>query len=422
MSGAEKRAEILIVNQHGENRGDEAAMRAMIEGLDQTLGGARFTVVVQFQNTSLTLPFDEDVTLLQMKMSYLHFLGLVVYAMLRRVGISLRFLLAGEARRIIGAYETADLVLSAPGGPYFGDIYANHEIVHWFYIWLGRIYARPMLLYATSAGPFEIRWLNRVRRHLYRAFRVLCVRENISRGHLHALLGEDTSVTVTADSALQQVVPPRDRHEYFTGEKAHLASRFLVAVSAIQYRFPRATDPAAAQAAYEATLLECLEHLHARKDCHFLLFPQLYGGAHSDIPFLESLRARLPGDASLEIVSQEYDSNTQRQLFGMCDLCIASRYHPQIFAASAAVPGICIYYEHKARGFMEALGMQEFAFDISDLDATRLRECLDHCLEARDALSQRLREGIPKLRDRAAETTRLAAALYRDTQAQRPHS
>ncbi|MEM9760047.1 MAG: hypothetical protein AAF933_12480, partial [Pseudomonadota bacterium] len=126
MNSAGTRPEILIVNQHGENRGDEAAMRAMIEGLDRDLGGARFTVVVQFQDTSLDLRFDEDVTLLQMKMSYLHFLGLVVYALLRRVGVSLRVLLAGEARRIIEAFETADLVLSAPGGPYFGDIYANH--------------------------------------------------------------------------------------------------------------------------------------------------------------------------------------------------------------------------------------------------------------------------------------------------------
>ncbi|MEM6774818.1 MAG: polysaccharide pyruvyl transferase family protein, partial [Pseudomonadota bacterium] len=392
-------------------RGDEAAMRAMIEGLDRDLGGARFTVVVQFQDTSLDLRFDEDVTLLQMKMSYLHFLGLVVYALLRRVGVSLRVLLAGEARRIIEAFETADLVLSAPGGPYFGDIYANHEIVHWFYIWLGRIYRRPMLLYAPSAGPFEIRWLNRVRRHLYRAFRVLCVREDISRGHLHALLGEDTPVTVTADSALQQTVAPKDRREYFVGQRAPLAQKYLVVVSAIQYRFPLATDPAAAQSDYESALLACLEHLNARKDCHFLLFPQLYGSAHSDVPFLESLRSRMPVGASSEIVSQDWDSNAQRQLIGMCDLCIASRYHPQIFAASATVPGICIYYEHKARGFMEALGMQDFAFDIGDLHSATLLQALDRCLQERDALLQRLREGIPPLRERSAETTRLAVAL-----------
>ncbi len=413
MSGSEDRASILIVNQHGENRGDEAAMRAMIAGLDQELGGARFTVVVQFQDTSLTLPFDEDVTLLQMKMSYLRFLGLVAYAMLRRLGISLRVLLVGDARRIIEAYETADLVLSAPGGPYFGDIYSNHEIVHWFYVWLGRVYARPMLLYAPSAGPFKIRWLNVVRRNLYRAFSVLCVREDISRGHLHGLLGKDTPVVVTADSALQQVVTPRDRRDYFTGQREPLGRRYLVAVSTIQYRFPQATDPAAAQARYEAALLDCLEHLHSREDCHFLLFPQLYGSAHSDVPFLESLRDRMPADASSEIVSQDYDSNTQRQLIGMCDLCIASRYHPQIFAASSTVPGICIYYEHKARGFMEALGMQDFAFDIRDLHSDRLRESLDRCLDERGALLQRLQQGIPRLRDRAAETTRLAARLVR---------
>src|SRR6056297_2731145 len=173
------RKTVLVINQHGENRGDEAAMRAMIGEIEKALDGARFTIIVQFQDTSLQLPFSEDVTLLHMKMPYSHFLGLVIHAGLRRIGLQLGFLLTESTRQIIRAYEHADIVLSAPGGPYFGDIYHNHEIVHWFYVWMAHVHERPLFLYAPSAGPFKIGWLNAVRRYLFRKFDTLCVREEI---------------------------------------------------------------------------------------------------------------------------------------------------------------------------------------------------------------------------------------------------
>ena len=388
-------------------------MRAMIDGLERTLGGARYTLIVQFQDTSLQLPFKEDVTLLHMKMPYSHFLGLVLYSVFRWLGLRVPFLLSDDTGKIIRSYEQADMVMSAPGGPYFGDIYHRHEIVHWFYVWLAHVYRKPLFLYAPSAGPFRIRWLNAIRRYLYRKFDVLCVREEISRDHLAKLLGEDADIHVTADSAIQQYIEPGRREEYFTGERSALADRYLVAVSAIQYRFPGEQDPAAAQARYTDILMQCLHHLDSRKDCHFLFIPQLYGAAHSDVPYLESLAGRLPEGASFEIVDPSLDSEAQRRIFGMADLCIASRYHPQIFAATAGVPGICIYYEHKAQGFMSFLGLDDFAFDIRKLDAGRMCERLDEVLERREQLVAHIRERIGPIRERSGRTSELAAGLCR---------
>lgn len=388
-------------------------MRAMIDGLERALGGARYTLIVQFQDTSLQLPFKEDVTLLHMKMPYSHFLGLVLYSVFRWTGVKMPFLLSTDTREIIRSYEEADMVMSAPGGPYFGDIYHRHEIVHWFYVWLAHVYRKPLFLYAPSAGPFRIRWLNAIRRYLYRKFDVLCVREEISRDHLVKLLGEDADIHVTADSAIQQYIEPGRRDEYFTGERSALADGYLVAVSAIQYRFPGEQDPAAAQARYTDILMQCLHHLDSRKDCHFLFIPQLYGAAHSDVPYLESLASRLPEGASFEIVDPSLDSEAQRRIFGMADLCIASRYHPQIFAATAGVPGICIYYEHKAQGFMSFLGLDDFAFDIRKLDAGRMCERLDEVLERREQLVAHIRERIGPIRERSGRTSELAAGLCR---------
>ena len=386
-------------------------MRAMIDGLEKALGGARYTVIVQFQDTSLNLSFREDVTFLHMKMPYTHFLGLVLYAALRRIGVSLPFMLTRETSRIIRSYENADIVLSAPGGPYFGDIYYRHELVHWFYVWLASLYDKPLFLYAPSAGPFHIRWLNTVRRYLFRKFDTLAVREDISRDHMLGLLGTNTEIHVTADSAIQQEIAPVSRADYFSSTRAELCNKFLIAVSAIKYRFPGEENPEAAQGQYTNILIQCLHHLAGQKDCHFLFIPQLYGSAHSDVPYLESLIGRLPEGASSEIVDPTMDSDAQRRIFGMADICIASRYHPQIFATTAGVPGICIYYEHKALGFMSALGLEEFALDIRHLDPGILCEKLDDVISRRDELSSLITERIKPVQARACETTRLVAKL-----------
>jgi len=401
----------LITNQHGENRGDESALRAMLDGLSSRFDNISFTVIAQLQDTSLEISFKEDVRLLHMKMSILSFLGLVIYAFFQNVGLSIPWLLLADTKKIVDAYKECDIVVSAPGGPYFGDIYSNHEILHWFYVWLGSIYGKPLFLYAPSAGPFEIRWLNYIRKHFYKKFDVLSLREDISRGYLEGLIGTGREIHVTADSALQQSVEPMARDEYFVGSKSVDKTKFLVAVSAIEYKFPGAKEPQARHQEYTQILLKCLHHLASRENCHFLFIPQLYGKVHTDVPYLKSLSSKLPHNATWEIVDQAFDSNAQRSIFGMCDLCIASRYHPQIFSGSSGVPGICIYYEHKALGFMRAMGLEDYAFDIRKLDIAVVTKKLNEAIDKRKTLSEAMKKRILPIRNRSRQTTDLLIEL-----------
>ena len=109
-------------------------------------------------------------------------------------------------------------------------------------------------------------------------------------------------------------------------------------------------------------------------------------------------------------------SDMQRQLFGMCDIHLASRYHPAIFCNTAFVPGICIYYEHKALGFMQQLDLGRFAFDIYDIDPNSICDSLDEIIENRATLIQHLQQHVPTLRDRARRTTQLAVQLISSSQ------
>jgi polysaccharide pyruvyl transferase WcaK-like protein len=406
-----RKPHILIVNQHGENRGDEAAMRAMLAQFVEELGDVEFTLLYQFQDRSLRLSYREEVRDLPIIIPPAEALGMVMFSMGQLGHLNLERVLGPTTRPIIEAYRSADLVVSAPGGPYFGDIYRNHELVHWFYIWLAKLYRKPVFLYATSAGPFETPGLNLVRKWLFGEFDVICTREALSADHIRGLLGQDTPVTVTADSALQQSFEPFPRPEYFCGERQPLADKFLTAVSLIDFGYPGAPDVELRKRTYDETMVQVLGYLAELTDCHLLFFPQLYGKAHRDVPYLERIAARLPTHVSWEIVDEQLSSDAHRRLFAMCDFHIASRYHPAIFGNSGLTPGICIYYEHKAMGFMQQLGLERFAFDIWKITAPELCAGIEEALDKREDLQQILAQRIPSLRETARRTTKLAVDL-----------
>jgi colanic acid/amylovoran biosynthesis protein len=408
---------ILIINQHGENRGDEAAMRAMLASFTEAIPGVTFTLLYQFRDRSLRLKFKEPVDDLPIVLPPTSYLRGGLYTLLKAVGIDARWVLPEMLRRTVAAYDRANLVVSAPGGPYFGDIYVGHEIVHWWYVLLAVLFKKSLFLYAPSAGPFKNRLMNPIRRWLYPKFSVLVSREEISARYIEALLGGRCRVEVTADSAIQSSFRPYSRQDWFAGDRAALRDRLLVAVSLNDYRYPGSHDPQAMKDAYNAAMIEVLNDLAARNHAHLLFLPQLYGRVHNDAPYLEAMGKRLRTDTSWEVVDPSLDSDMQRRLFAMCDLHIASRYHPAIFGHIACVPGICIYYEHKALGFMQQLGLERFAFDIRSLRAAEMLATLSDLLQQRAALIDHLRGRVPTLQERAARTTRLAVQVLSRTAA-----
>lgn len=397
---------VLIINQHGDNRGDEAAMRATIRAIDARFPGSSFIVLIQVRElpAAMTTP---AVTFQSIYLSLADAARLAMYAALATFGMRVPMLLSDATAAMVEAYRTADVVITAPGGPYFGDSYADHELVHWFHVYLARLHGTPVFQYAPSCGPFRIRAMNWVRRRAYRWMGVLVVREEVSKGYLQTLLGPAASIHVTTDAAIQDRVPPASRETYFGAGRAHLRERFIVAVTLQRYRFPGDANRLGRQAAFEQAALACLEHVASRTSCHFLLFPQLCGAASNDVAFHHYLGSRLSAGISWEIVDPALNSDQQRALFGLADFCIASRYHPQIFATSHGIPGLFIVYEHKQVGYLRQLGLDRYMFDIRQPDVAAMTAALDEALDRRAELSEGLRQRIEPLRGLAGLTTDL---------------
>lgn len=378
----------------------------MLRGLTEQLGSVRFTVVHQFANASAGPALRSDVTWIPHKFSAFEALRLVLYVVVRVLRLRPKFLLGPVGKQTIVAYENADLVISAPGGPYFGDIYINHEFVHWFYVWMAKLHKKPIGLYATSAGPFEKKWANPFRRMTYRCFDALYVREEISAQHIKNLFGRRSiDVSVSVDAALQVSVAPSDHDQ-----------RRLIVVSAINWAYKGDANVDERRRQYDSAIVSAAIALAGQEPARVIFVPQLHGTRHRDTPYLLHLAGLLRqkiGDLSVEIEvwDEDRDMMSQRSLFASADFVIAGRYHPAVFALSAGVPQVSIPYEHKATGVLALAGLSDVVLPIEDVTEEKLVSLATYVRDNASDIRERSQRAAATLRELSSQTSRAMAEL-----------
>lgn len=390
--------DILVVNQHGDNRGDEAAMRAMIAQLANGLPDAGFTIIHQFSDPRSCVELDARVEYIDMRLSIVDALRLFVFAGLSLLRIPWNGVLSQRTQEIVDRYRAARLVISAPGGPYFGDIYADHEVVHWFYVWLARLIRRPLFLYAPSVGPFENKLWRPMRRRGFRWFDAITLRDEVSAAYLRDLMGTDFEFEVTADSALQEAT-----NAEFTSKED--GEEFTLSVS-VRDPGPDIKDD------YDAAVLKAIETACEAQPTHVRFLPQLHGPRHSDEPYLEALASRIANAQSVTVESgDDLDSRDHRRIVAEADLVIAGRYHPAVFAVAGRTPALVIPYEHKAWGVARQAGIENWTIDLSEARGDRLATTMKDLMGRSDEVREILAERGPGLRDSSLRTTQIALDL-----------
>lgn len=247
---------------------------------------------------------------------------------------------------------------------------------------------------------------------------MVTLREERSAEYLRELVGDDVGFEVTVDAALQQQVPPLDRDDWVvrTGHGGEpLGDRFLLVVSAIDFPYPGDPDPAARRRRYDEAIVAAVRRVVERAGgpdrVHVAFMPQLHSAQHTDVPYLTRLGRMLGDEVSWEVVADSASSIVQRSRFAAADLVIAGRYHPAVFAVSAGVPVLCIPYEHKAAGLMEAAGQSAHVVDLDEVEASRLERAVDELFDRRDEVAKELAEVEPVLRARSRRTSELVAGL-----------
>lgn len=387
----EKNKKLLIVNAHWSNRGDEAALRAIIDSLRKDQPTWSIEVMFKDANAVKEFPYN-DISYFSSKFMPRSSSELFKAVYLKGDREKIKNPNLAEA---VQKCLSADMLVYSPGGSVICDrFWWTKQLEYLLPFACSKIYGIPMVVAAPSIGPFDswdkTRWKNIIRYSLLAAAQKICVRERTSEHYLKELFKDKEAdlVKVTIDSAFLD-----DASDVNTtiGNDSELA-RFLSC-------YPRVIGITITdfdwhvQYAKDFELRERIKIVYAdfikemaKQNIGILLIPQLFGN-QNDADFLQTFRQE-----NTLVFSEKYDTYSQQNIIAKLYAVIGMRYHSNIFAAKAGIPFIAVAYEEKMAGFMEDWHLQRYMLSLKALS-------LDNLLEKTELLVRDYEEYHLKLGD-----------------------
>jgi len=300
-------------------------------------------------------------------------------------------------------HEEADLILSSCGGPYIGDIYFNHEIVHILYVLIPELMKKPVIFAAPSMGPFKIKIANPLRRKILKKAKLIVLRDKVSYDYVNEFIDAPEKICLAADACFAHEInekQPLDKRENIIG------------FTPLEYKYPNASDKDAEVEKYKSNIINLFDKLMDEdKELKIQFFPQLYN-KHSDMKLIEEFRKRMKyGDRTI-VFSDKLSGPLQQAEIGRMKMMIATRYHSAVFSCKMLVPCICIAYEHKAFAMMESFGLGDCVIDINTMTYDLLEEKYKYVKDNYFEIYNRQAERLGQVTENAKSTMRLAKEVY----------
>lgn len=297
----------------------------------------------------------------------------------------------GEVGAELRAVAESDLVVSTGGG-YVQAAPGINGYQNLYFVLLPLVIAlregRRVALMPQSYGPFRSapqRWITR--RVTSRA-NLVCARESISVQALESCRVAPEQIRLVADSAFAF------RSRPVPGDSISgipLAKGLHIGVTARSWL---AGDD---QRHYEQALAGVIDWL-TDQGHHVVLIPQVTTGYLGDDDRTVNARIAAFCRSEPQVRLDAAEAHDRASAYGALDLLIGTRFHSVIFALTAYVPCIAIAYEHKTRGIMRRLGLEEWVVDIDAVTAEgSILPLVQRVLSERAEYAELLRATVPDI-------------------------
>jgi colanic acid/amylovoran biosynthesis protein len=353
---------VTIVNQPINNRGDQAAHKALIK-LMQKDGNIDITVlstdppegIRQLANgisgvQYITLPpFTFPIIAKKARKFYkriMHF-----------PNIFLRMMeIFPEMKRYNRIIKKSDYILCAPGGICMGG-YKN-----WQHIWtLSNAIAlkKRTGIYGRSIGPFSQKTFSdkifkRRSIDILKKVDYISLRDKVSQD-----IAENLGIAYvpTIDTAFAYVP-----ESFIPNELLFLRNRqycIFVPNKLNQWHQDfKTVQPENLDILYKTIITEILS-----RGFNVVMLPQLYGSNRTDKLYFDKLAEGFDNE-KVFVISDNYDSDIQQSIIRESSFLIGARYHSIVFAVNNNVPFICLSYEHKMHGTLKLLGLEKYSLTL----------------------------------------------------------
>jgi colanic acid/amylovoran biosynthesis protein len=395
---------IVIVNAHWSNRGDEAAHRALWEELQKRYPGCRITVMFKDRQPVSWFPEMENTEYFSCQFKASSW-DIWLTALTR--GLFGKDPLLKKAVRTL---KTANLIIYPPGGSVINDRFFWSKQMEYLVPFLcARLYRIPMFVAAPSIGPFEKP--HRLRTWLLQTPKILCVREAISKKYLETI-GIRGNVHVTMDLAFMNSVDAQVNQKTLETDYQDLC-HFLGAhqktvgmtISDFKWHVKHGKNPEMLQR-IEESFRQLIDSL-TTQGYGVLLIPQLFGNQNDE----EYLKTFVKNEHT-QVLSEKPDTYLQQHVISKLYAVVGMRYHCNIFAAKMGTPFIAVVYEEKMSGFLELAGLSDYSMLLEEVTFDRLVEKFQTLEKNHNQFRQGLVDNVKVWRANARKTVELLSENY----------
>ena len=395
---------IVIINCHWDNRGDEAAIRAMIDELRVKYPSADIYVQRALGEFG-SFPENEHVKVLP---------PFPIGGKKRRIQEQISIETKGKinltsgAKAFYKAINGADIVLHAPGGPSIGDIYMPQETIKLRRLLAVKKAGVPYAFYAPSMGPFKNAERNPVRKEILEGASLICLREDISAKMVKEFVPL-TNPIVTLDSAFQHDIDINENekkfNEYtelkdFVGNGQNVIG---ITITDLQWNSLYKGDGKTKENIRE-TFTEFIKKITG-VGYKVLFIPQLFSEAN-DYVYMKSFAIQ-----NCYVMSDKYDCYFQQFIISKIKAVVGMRYHSNIFSAKMGTPFVSVSYEQKMQGFMKKGGLLEYCLPISELSANSLSNKFEGMMSNYDEYKSLLAIKKAEFKKESSKTTELVCQI-----------
>ena len=400
---------ILIFGANWYNRGDEAAIRAMIDSIKRKYKGVK--IKIHFNQKVELIPYD-DIDILNDYDRYAgrNFLKRLHYYVTIYSNGKIN-LLRGYNRKnfneFLEAVKWADLAVYAPGGPMIGDYYIGREQL------LDKMYLfaknnLPYVFFAPSMGPFH-KSVVKIKNRFANA-ELICFREAISEKY-YQKLGLNVASIVTRDSAFQNDIDNCYQQKVLKDDyklnQFLLTYKKIIGITVTDLNWHRNYKNSLIQPKIKEVFTEFMEYLD-KENYAVIFIPQLFVSAND-----QSYMSEFATYKNSYVLSENYDCYFQQFLISKLFAVVGMRYHSNIFAAKMGVPFVSVSYEQKMDGFMENAGLGEYCIKINDLSFEKLSMNFEKMIQNHDTYKKYLQSKHAIWKNDSAHTLELVDEIIK---------
>ena len=300
------------------------------------------------------------------------------------------FLLTPALKTYIRENLAADMVIACGGGYLRTPNGSGHYAVLLFVTCLNFLSAKylgkPVYLYSQSIGPVH-GWLQtKILRFTLKRVDLIEPREDVSVKYLDSL-NLKTPIMETADPVLLlggtgTLLP----------EFARKGKQMRVGLTVRKW-----FKTEAQLEKYMKSVAQVIDHLVEKYNAEVFYLPQVIAEKFDDDDRVIALKVKdyVVHKEQFNVIDNDLHPYEAIGLCGSADIFIGTRMHSNIFTLINGIPVVAIEYEHKTRGIMQGLGIEELTINIGDVTFETLSEKVEMLISNRDKYAGLVKTNLP---------------------------